>query len=324
MHVPDDDTPEGGAHPLLYALLDGATRFDAEYHGGLSNHLPMALVALQRLGASNDRLRAFAAGYATRLQPAAAPVPWPSGEPWPDRFGQRDAWPAYRGLFREWLENDGSDVLAQALPQLMQGCGAAAFHGLIRTAYALHARHADELADALAYWACRHLTLDGTPPAADHGLIFEGMQRAAAAPGFAAAVEAVALDAGTLQRLAHDAALLYAATGDFTVLHLVTSAHALRTLLPHLAEQGEEALLLAVDDYVIARTAALHACGAVHGTPAEPLPWDTLVAAALQSDDEHLIKLVDSCREETQVYGGDAWQRAASRAVSQERSSRES
>ncbi|WP_425257199.1 questin oxidase family protein [Rubrivivax sp. RP6-9] len=314
MHVPDDDTT-GHAGSVLYALLDGATRFDAEYRGGLSNHLPMALAALQRLGADDARLQAFARTYATRLQPAAAPVPWPSGEPWPDRLGQPDAWPAYRGLFREWLEHDGSDVLTQALPQLMQGCGAAAFHGLIRTAYALQARHADELADALAYWACRHLPLDGTPPATDHGLIFEAMQRAAAAPGFAAAVDAVALDAGTLQRLAHDAALLYAASGDFTVLHLVTSAHALRTLLPHLAEHGDEALLLAVDDYVIAYTAALHASGARRGTPAEPLPWDTLVATALQSDDDHLIKLVDSCREETQAYGGDAWQRAASRAV---------
>jgi len=295
----------------LAELLDAGASFDAEYHGGLSNHLPMVLLALHRLGADAQRLAAFAERYARRLAPAPAPVHWPAGDAWTTRLGEPGAWPTYRVLFRQWLAHEDADaVLPQVLPLLLPGCGAAAFHGLIRTACAVQARHAGELADGLAYWACRYLPLDGCLPATDDGLIFEEMQRAAAAPGFDDAVAAVALDDGTLQRLAHDAALLYAASGDFTVLHLVTSAFALRVLLDFVEEP-----LAAVDDYSVAYVAALRACGVQPGTPAAPLPWDSLVAAALASDNEHLIKLVDSCREETTAYGGDAWQRAASRAV---------
>ena len=51
------------------------------------------------------------------------------------------------------------------------------------------------------------------------------------------------------------------------------------------------------------------------GRVATALPWPVLVDAALASDDEHLIKLVDSCREEEAAHGGPDWQRAASRAV---------
>jgi len=300
----------------LAALLADGARFDAEYRGGLSNHLPMALLALQRLGAGDARLAAFAAGYAKRLEPAPAAAVWPAGDAWPGRLGEREAWPAYRALFSEWLTHEDPEaLLPQALPVLLPGCGAAAFHGLIRTAHAVQAGHAQELADGLAYWACRYLALDGRPPAAEHGLIFEQMQQAAAKHGFDKAVDAVAIDAGTLERLARESATLYAASGDFTVLHLVTSAHALRVLLPFIDEP-----MAAAQAYARAWVAARKACGARAGTPAAVLPWDELVAAALAADDEHLIKLVDSCREEERAYGGGDWQRAASRVVTAARS----
>ena len=96
----------------LGSLLDEGSRFDAEYRGGLSNHLPMALTALQRLGADDVRLATFARTYAARLQPAPADVTWPPGDAWPGRFGDRDAWPAYRALFNEWMVFEGAtDVL---------------------------------------------------------------------------------------------------------------------------------------------------------------------------------------------------------------------
>jgi len=140
----------------LAALLDDGVRFDAEYQGGLSNHLPMALLALQRLGAGPERLREFAATYQARLRPAPAAEPWPPGDAWAARLGQSQAWAPYRDLFTQWLDHEpAAAVLRQALPVLMPGCGAAAFHGLIRTAAAVQAAHRRELADALAYWACR-------------------------------------------------------------------------------------------------------------------------------------------------------------------------
>lgn len=313
----------------LRTLLDEGARFGPEYAGDLSNHLPMALVALKSLGADDARLAGFARAYAARLQPAPPPEDWPAGEPWPARLGDPAAWPAYRGLFARWLDLEGSAaLLQQVLPLLMPGCGAAAFHGLIRVAAALRAGHAGELADGLAYWACRHLPLGALPARAgrqrdplpllrrlsaqpsQQPLIVQRMQDAASGPALRAAVAALAIDDHTLPRLARLSAQAYAGSGNFTALHLVTGCHAMRLLLPML-DQPLQALRWFWQAWATALVSA-----SLEALPAVPLqPWPGLVGRALASDNEHLIKLVDACRGEDEAYGDDAWRLAASRAV---------
>ena len=301
----------------LIELIDDGAAFDAEYAGGLSNHRPMALLALARLGASETRLNDFAQAYSVRLQPAPQDQPWPAGDAWAPRLGQRDAWPAYRDLFLHWLITEtAGDVLRQVLPTLMRGCGGAAFHGLIRTAYAVAAAHRRELADALAYWACRWLDLGGDAATArvdepetllrglqvvysPADLIFQRMQAAALTPHFRATEAQLHVHAGTLPRLAALAAQAYAASGNFTALHLVTSAHAMRVLLPFVDEP-----LTALRGYWCAYAAAVCVSGLHAGVAPPPRPWAELMAAAMASDDEHVIKLVDSCQAEHAAYGG--------------------
>lgn len=324
----------------LRLQLDQSARYDAEYSRNLSSHLPMALAALSRLGAAEDQLAAFAERYAARLRPAPAAEPWPAGDAWQGRFGNPRAWPAYRSLFNQWLDHEGAPgVLAQALPPLFRGVGAAAFHGLIRTAYAVAAGHSHELADALAYWACRWFALDTPAAARGRGgsepdpaavlagldlpkpkrpLIAERMVLVADQPGFARVVAGLRIDpASTLEQLATLAARLYAASDNFTVLHLVTSAHAMRVLLPWIDDDERSQ---ALGHYWLAYAAG-HAASGLNDTdrsslPRAPLkPWPALVARALASDDDHLIKLVDSCREQERAYGGTVWREAASRAA---------
>ena len=327
----------------LHALLADAARFDPEYRGGLSNHLPMALVALRRLGAGDERLREFAGRYATRLQPEPPAGHWEPGSGWRERLGEREAFADYRVFFGAWIEAEGFvDTLSQAVPWLMPGCGAAAFHGLIRTSYAVQAGHPGELADALAYWACRWLPLGpddapGTlrdwhvPRAAldallatladaraahrfDAPLIFQRMDRVADEPAFLAAVDRLDVGERSLRELATLAAELYAASGDFTALHLVTSAHALRVLLPFVEEPDE-----AVRHYWHA-----YAAGAVVAdlTPRPAVAeqgWEALLARAVASDDDHVVKLVDSAHEQARAYAADGedgvWRRAAARVL---------
>ena len=320
------------------AALNGCAAYAPEFDGGLSNHLPMTLVALERLGADEQRLAAFAAAYATRLEPAPPVQPWPVGDPWPDRLGQPESWPAYRSLFAEWIPQEGAvDMLAQVLPQLMSGVGAAAFHGLIRTAHALRCGHLAELADALAYWACRHLWLGAMDPdtavtarapATDDPvallrelrrgrsgaqLIFEQMRDAALDGRVNRVAARLRIDEGTPQRLARAAALAYAHTGNFVALHLVTGTHAMRLVTRF------------VDDPLAAWgwywQAYAHAVVAARLQPLPPAPlrtWKTLVTQALASNDEHVVKLVECCREEEKAYAGRGealWREAASRAV---------
>ncbi len=313
----------------LSELLSDGARFAPEYRGGLSSHLPMALVALHRLGADDQRLTAWYERYAARLPSAPAAETWVAGDAWPGRLGNPAAWASYRSLFAEWLLHESAtEVLNQVLPQLMPGCAAAAFHGPIRLAYAARSAHVGELADALAYWACRWLRLGPLPPApgresdperllrrlqagqSSQGLIVDRMRTAAGSAALHAQVARLAIDERTLERLARASAKAYAGSGNFTALHLLTACHAMRLLQ------------IFIDD----KATALRwfwqawACGVVAARlqrlPAAPLlAWDRIVRAALSSDDEHVVKLVDSCREQERAYGGDDWRQAASRAL---------
>ena len=123
---------------VLHDLLDDSQTHAPEFNGGLTTHLPMALHALHGLGASDARLRAFAARHADH---------------------PRDAPPEFLALRAHHLaalERDGEDaVLRNVLPALLPGVAAGAFHGLIRTAHAVEAGHRGELASGLAYWAWR-------------------------------------------------------------------------------------------------------------------------------------------------------------------------
>ena len=71
--------PPSIAHtPTLMAWLDAGAGHHAEYGNGLSNHLPMAALALHRLGAPPARLQAWAEAYAAQLEPAPPAQAWPA------------------------------------------------------------------------------------------------------------------------------------------------------------------------------------------------------------------------------------------------------
>jgi hypothetical protein len=238
------------------------------------------------------------------------------------------------------LEHDGSgDMLVQILPWLMPGCGASAFHGLIRTAYGLEAGHAGEVADGVAYWACRYLPLGDLPPAdpapapapvgrraarasaplppvtdpavllrrlqasnSKAGLISQRMADAAQSGAVNRAIAPLLIDSQTPERLARAAAFAYAQTGNFTALHLVTGTHAMRVVARYLAND-EDALLAAWRHYWQAYAHGVVAARLrVAATPLQLRPWDEIVKLALASPNEHVIKLVDSCREEARHY----------------------
>lgn len=334
----------------LHHLLDqGLAAHAPEYDHGLSNHLPMLLHALQQLGATPARLGDYAAGYAQRLArrgPTLAPALRPD---WPALRGRPEAFEPLAAHFSAALARQGREAtLAQALPLLMPGAGAGAFHGLIRTAHALEAGHDGELAAGLAYWAAAWLPLraPGAPwPAMDRALpgwlaalqavaidgplpqprIVLRLQAVAAAPGFDAAAASLQVDPSTLRTLAGHLAALYAATGNFTVLHALTACRALAVLMPLLA--GPEARTQAMREFALALGAALHASrltrfdAADHPPPPTAWAWTALRAAAIASRDDHAAKLVHACVQLGQRWpapqGGIAgvWAQAATRAV---------
>src|ERR1700712_3256599 len=146
--------------PALHRLLDKALAFEPEYNNGFSNHLPMALSALEAIGADKARLTTFFDGYARRLVSRPLKVKHAPASDWTILRGRFEALETLRSTFAVALKRGSRDaVLSDALPLLVTGIAGAAFHGVIRVAHAVESRHDEELAMALAYWAARWMPL---------------------------------------------------------------------------------------------------------------------------------------------------------------------
>lgn len=156
-------------------LLDEAyERFHStspEFRGWLSNHGPMAVDALLRLGAQND-VHDWIGGYAGRLEPTPSPR-WPISErEWREPLGDPSRVGDWLIFFSgELAEEPWQQVLQRWWPRLLPGAVAAATHGLIRTGHAVRALRVavtpprtTELAQALGYWAARWQPISGPRP----------------------------------------------------------------------------------------------------------------------------------------------------------------
>jgi hypothetical protein len=336
--------------PALRRLLDDSLAFPPEYGAGLSSHLPMALAALDGLGADESRLRSYFAGYVGRFKGRTAPAAAAPLDDWPAQRGQLAMFAPLRASFAAALAGQGRDaMLREALPLLVSGVGAAAFHGVIRTAHAVESQHGGELAAALAYWAARWMALpapdaagppiesvagwldaidtsflrEGSDRHADPLLISDRMRALASTAtyrGVAGRLHTAGRDPGVLlHELALAAAARYAATRNFTVLHMATGARAARVLAPWLPA-GADALA----PLWHAVAAASMASGVAHdlavaaartGSGGAAPDWTELRERACASDDEHVIKLVHAMVVQDAADPHPVWQGAAAAAV---------
>ena len=318
--------------PTIDELLEKNRHFDAQFGGGLSNHLSMALVALARLGATDARLGQFFAAYSKQLEPRPVERTPITRETFTKNLGTHHRYGDYLAFFADELHRNGrTQLLATYLPNLVPGISGAAFHAMIRLAYGLEIDDDAEVAASLAYLADAYLML-GAPtgdapideppaellrrlaamPALAHrtwrsGLITNAFEDIAKQPSFAGVIDWLPASAAELAQLAEAALLVYASSDDFVALHGLTSTHALRVAWPHFSAPAVAARF---------QFQALCAVYAAIGTPPLLSPadasalarrdvpaWPEIAATAVRSNDEHVIKLVYSAREEAAVYG---------------------
>ena len=316
---------------LTIELLNACASFAAfDQQGHCALRAP-GLVALTRMQAKAEDLNAFVRSYDAQLQASPAWEAWPAGEAWGFALGQAQAWPQYRDLFFQWLAYEAAgQVLPQALPRLTLSCGAAGFDGLLRTAYAVEARHHHELADALSLWACcwqERMPLPGALAGAGSDALqvlrqlpriankagdwAQAMHQAANTPALLRAAGQLQTNAETLEQLAGLAAQAYACTGNAAAQALLSSADAMRRILPHIDEPE-----LALRSYWQDFAATVAVAGLHLGKAPTALPWPELLRQARASRNVRSITLVDCCHQTAQAYGRDGWWRsAATRAV---------
>ncbi|MFC3146673.1 questin oxidase family protein [Piscinibacterium candidicorallinum] len=311
-----------------------------EYDDGLSSHLPMAIHALEQLGAPQAAIARFHDSYIGRLVPRAMSPVQTGGDDWLQLRGQPDAWPRLETLFQQRVRFMGAEaVLREAVPQLWSGVAAAAFHGLIRTAHAFESGVSEEIAAALAYWAWRwqpvrfghrhglpndaraDLFSEWTLALRHSGLQFQSNQRliseritqACAHLDRLRNVPAYLEGAIKVQTVAQWAAREYLETRNFTVLHLITGCRAAQVLHPFWAPDPAAAGQLAD-----ALAAAYVGIGPMKRQVLQVrnMPWEQIRALAIDHEDEHVIKLVHACDYFAALNWDGPWQELATCAVS--------
>lgn len=318
----------------LHRLLDLDLALPAEYGGALSNHLPMALHALRELGADDVRLIDFHQRYARRFEDRPPARPARTLDDWRAARGRIDSFDALRAGFLRQLEQTGTDATLRALlPELWPGVAAAAFHGLIRTAHAVQMGHAGETAAGLAYWAARWQALPAPNAAArtpmdftawtrqlealapitrcSGRLISERITEVVLSPDYRSLAAAAPAGPALLSLGSPWAASLYARSGNFTVLHLVTALRAVRVLWPWVDDEAGAAAHL--QRALLAATLASNLKFCTSEPPVRD--WQGVRAAACLSHDEHVIKLVHACVEGHGHFGPGDWLHAASRVL---------
>lgn len=325
---------------MTFDIKTHAEKYAPEYGDhGLSDHLPMTVVALRRLGATEDNVKAFAKQYAKRLKRkkigAASIDPLLLSA----RVGDHTVYPLAYNFFREAIAQDGrAEVLAAYLPELTKSIAAAGFHGVIRTAYGLIANEDAEIAAGLAYWWSRAEpfpfarsigaaqddmdTLIGDVAAAfkrhrnkldlDQPTISARMAEVFSHPRISAVLNRASTANVSFDKIAAFSLRAYLATGDLTTLHCVTGVHAARVIVENVVMNDVD-LRKALWGALCAAYASI---GAPELSPLTPAPakapdWRVLFSAAQSSSDEHDIKFVYTSHEEARQYGRDAHYRYA-------------
>ena len=347
--TPKTDKPAAADDVLDQTLERLASRGPA-YAGGLANHAPMVAEALVTLG-RGDAVGRWVDWYAPRLEawPRSAGRIAPAA--WREALGKGERATDWRQFFAEELANASfRDVLARWLPRLSAGMAGSAAHGVIRVSHvvrALAVRETDprrrELGAALAYWASTfHPLPDATRPGAQlsveqaidrlemvaperrgRGSIVDRLAPLRDASSFATVADLIDLraePATSLSALTRAFARVYcnnAAQSDGVIarIHAVTGASALRPLLRHLPSNLHRPLLRHAWQ-LDAAVYVTHATRDATAPPIDAFPTAAdLVAAAVDSRDEHAIKLTEVCLREDAALPDVAFRLAAAHWV---------
>ena len=281
---------------VLESLLEKTCEFQPTYPpDDNSDHLPMALCAIQGLGGDENNIQSFYDEYSPGLLALG------------DTASARDPekLELYREKFqfyRQELELSGTvDTLRRYFPALVSGLVGEAFHPLIRLSYGIEFNAPTEVAAGLAYLESYFVDF----PIADEAVnLHEKIKEQASHPAkvyrsssFSGILDEIR-EAGEypvgqaeyLDDCARLALEVFQSTRNFFALHMVTATHAVRVcqeVVPQL-------------DFLPALSGALLAVHIGIGRPeiGEAIP----VSAMKVIDPEHRLKYAYSCLAESKIY----------------------
>ena len=342
-----------GDYTALDPALEIIHRSSPDLRNGNSNHAPMAAEALCAMGRA-DAVARWLDGYRNEMMPRETPHLRIAHDDWRGALGRIERvadWPPF--FENELNEAPWREVVERWTARLAPGICGAATHGVIRAGHAVRGlaesesparRH--ELADGLGYWATtfQKLPADWSAPAlAMHpreaifkvatvprerrryaGSIVLSLQGLEEFPEFAPAIGLIGVSGDPsrlISELTETFARVYLANardflGALVFIHGVTSAAAIRNMVPYLSD-------------ATARDAARFGwqagCGLYATFGRTPAPTseieppresnDTLIDMAIANGDEHAIKFTEACVSEDALNPSPAYIAAARHAI---------
>jgi hypothetical protein len=325
----------------LEALLRKNRTHEKATQPGINNHVPMVLIALYRLGASSEIMNRYVERFDLREanpQPVTASTNVISRDNWGNQLGHR-AFSAWVEFFDEWIRQTGMDsVLPDALPILMSGVCTAAYHALLRLAYALDYGSNDEVVFALAYWAVDFYPgpdFDADAASVEPETLFDEIIKGVSNLH----IEPVNSIDGRLHQVYHFREIancwkpirisgsdplqkmsalilkLFAESQHFTLLHALTSCQAMRRVLPYLKDT-EKSLSAYWHSVCAAYVTVLRSSFEMGRDilPSCEMQWQEIFSTAITSEDslEHIVKLcyaswIESGHSHRPEYLAVAW-----------------
>jgi hypothetical protein len=347
-------SPQDGARQALDALLqqhrNRVVALDGRIGGTLA-HVPLALMAMYRIGASPEQMQRF---FGDRTFPAPSPGQETAltVEDWRRHLRTGVSYARWFAFFDSWLEQAPFDtVLAAALPTLIEGGVSAFDHTLIHMGYAIDHGERHELAQALASWASTRgadqqvdLAPDAVEPDALLAAIVECTRDLQLSPRggnsgpiqwrldqvqrqeeYSRQLKPVRIPAvDPLKKFAEIILDLFCETHEFTMLHALTTCQALRLLLPYVSEPKKTLSAYwhsVCASYVTVRRMPQFEA-AKQRVPSGEAAWTEILpkapagdATIQESQYVHRVKLVFSCQQESKHYGRDLYRAVAAREV---------
>ncbi len=157
-------TDENKVLNVVEALLNDQS-YHIEFNGFLSNHVKHAVIALNRLGASPQRIQEYYDSYAKcttygyGLERARSSEHTITQDNWQVYFGQHCSFTSYCEFFDQKEQELGMDrLLREYVPILLPGCVGSLMHGTIHLGWALDSGNRWMIIEGLAYMAFSFLS----------------------------------------------------------------------------------------------------------------------------------------------------------------------
>lgn len=327
----------------LNTLLEQAGQYHPDYGVGFSVHLPMVMIALNRLNAPASKLVSTYNHSIKKLQKIDSLDKVSAVSSIEASLGDTESYTKYLKYYTQELEAQGAEaVLRHALPILVKGIAASAFHALIRLAYAIEANSQSEMAVALAYWSARYQPFDLTLSSASTSAketegdledilteLSQMSEKHEFGPGII--VDRMSEIGTILQREQHKVLpqkldltrlrefvlKVFYLQDDFTLLHTVTGCHAFSIIQPYLSLSDSEAALTELWKAILIAylSTGLKFTDQQPDTSLAVCDFSPIINQAQLSDEAHVIKLVYTCYCEYQKWSNPLYFLVAQRAV---------